>query len=195
MAEHGRLIAAAVEAFTSVSASYALAGDHAVSLYSKPRVTVDADSLVAKRDLPRLRRALEKSGHLVRKKGDTLEAFGPGEDPDASEAALELLPAELHPVWKGALDSAVEATYAGTRLRVVTRAALVAMKFAAAVSTDRPREDRLVDLSDLIRLLRPDLSPAEEREARDLAARAYRDAGKDFARLLDDLREGRPVTL
>ncbi|MCI0586168.1 MAG: nucleotidyl transferase AbiEii/AbiGii toxin family protein [Planctomycetes bacterium] len=195
MAEHGRVIASAVEAFEEVSASYALAGGHAVSLYTKPRVTVDADFLVAKRDLPRLRRALEKSGHRLRKVGDAIRAFGPGEDPGESEAALELLPAESHPVWKGALDSAVEATYAGTRLRVVRRSALVAMKFAAAVSTDRPREDRHVDLSDLIRLLRSGLSSGEEREAKDLAARAYRGAAADFEKLVDDLRHDRPVTL
>jgi hypothetical protein len=119
--------------------------------------------------------------------------LGPGEDPD--EAVVELLPVELHPVWRGAFESGVEATYSGLRVRAVTRAALVAMKFASAAATDRPREDRLVDLSDLLRIVRKGLSPSEERAARDLAGTAYRGAAADFEKLLDDLRNDRPITL
>jgi len=195
MEEQRERLEAAIGLFESVSATYALTGGHAVSLYSRPRVTVDVDFLVAKKDLPRVRKAFEKTGHRLVKAGDTYKVLREGENPDEAEAVVELLPADLHPVWKGALESAIETQYTGLRVRAVSRAGLVALKFASASSTARPREDRLVDLADLLRLLRAGLSPAEDRAARALARTAYPGAAKDFDKLVDDLRHDRPITL
>lgn len=83
----------------------------------------------------------------------------------------------------------------GHAVRIVSRGALVALKFLAAISTRRPLEDRYQDLADLGRIVAKRFAAEDEQLALEVAAHAYPGAERELAALLDDLRHSRPVKI
>ena len=185
----GRLIQLLDEA----GARYALVGGHAVSAHTRPRLTVDVDLVVEARKRAAIERAAIAHGFQVKGEKDVLRLVDSGHAADAPVA--DLLLADSHPVWAEALRTSVTGVYQGHGLPVATTPALVAMKFVAATSPDRPQEDRLQDVSDVSRLVKTGWTEADSVEALRIVSLAHSGAAQELDRLISDLRAGRPVTI
>lgn len=195
MTEHVERIRRVVAALQRRRARYALIGGHAVSHHGRPRLTVDVDFLVSARALPGVRAELERSGFVVRKRGEVLSAWDADADPAADEPVVDLVPAEHNRTQAEAIRGAVTATYQGIPLRVVTRPALVALKFLSAMSRTRGHGDRLQDVADISHLVKKSWKREDAREARRLVELSHPGAGPEIGRLIDDLLHDRPVTI
>jgi len=187
-----RILARIVSELRAAGIRHALAGGHAVSAHTRPRVTVDVDLLVDARRRSAIEQKLAQAGFTIRAERDVLRVFS---GPDAVSPVADLLLDDSHPVWAEALRGAGEGTYQGERLLVATVPALLAMKFVAATSLDRPQEDRLQDASDVARLARSHWDATTAAEARRIADLAHPGAGAELDRLVADLLAGRPVTV
>jgi|SRR5450432_357216 hypothetical protein len=185
----GRLL----QAIEETGARYALVGGHAVSAHTRPRLTVDVDIVIETRKQAAVERALAVQGFRTLRERDVLRVFEAGEL--ESPAVADLLLADSHPVWAEALRTATPGVYQGQSLPLATVAALVAMKFVAAASLDRPQEDRLQDVSDISRLVKTRWTDADAAETRRIAELAHPGAAADLDRLISDLLAGRPVTI
>lgn len=158
-------------------------------------MTVDVDFLVAARALGRLDEAMSKEGFLTRRRGDVLRVWEAGADVDRDEPIVDFVPAELHATQKEALRTAIEVTYQGVHLRVVTRAALVALKFLSATSGHRAAADRAQDVADLGHVVGQSWTNPDAAEARRLLDLYRPEAGVNLDRLIDDLRNDRPIQI
>jgi hypothetical protein len=174
---------------------YALVGGHAVSFHWKPRLTVDIDFLVPERALAGLERALPEHGFVGQRRGEVLRVWVAGADPATSDPVVDFVPAEFNRAQEEALRTALDVVYQKLPLRVVTRAALVALKFLSATSEARAVADKHQDLADLAHLVQQAWRPADAREARRLVGMSYAGAGGDLDRLVGDILAGRPITV
>lgn len=174
---------------------HALVGGHAVSYYARPRVTVDVDFLMPARSMAGLGRALERAGFLVAMHGDVLRAWDRGADPAADEPVVDFVPAEHNRAQTEALRTAERVTYNGIALRIVTRPALVALKFLSSTSRTRAHLDRLQDATDIGRVVKASWTDGDAREARRLVELWNPAAGAELDRLVDDLLHDRPITI
>jgi hypothetical protein len=174
---------------------YALVGGHAVSFHTRPRVTVGVDFLVSSRSLRRIRRELGNAGFVVKERGEVLRLWDPGADTEKDEPVVEIIPAEYNETQREALRTALDVDYQDITIRIVSRPALVALKYLSAVSPARARVDRGQDVVDMGRLVARGWTDADSREARRLVELSHPAAGDDFSRLVEDLRAGRPITI
>jgi hypothetical protein len=179
-----------LDALRSAGVRHALAGGHAVSAHTRPRMTIDVDLLIDARRRTTVERSLHEAGFTLRTEKDVLHVLS---DPEATVVA-DLL-SDSHPVWAEALRTAVNGHYQGQRLPVVTPASLIAMKYLAATSPSRPQEERLIDVSDISRLAKAHWSEEEAQEALRIVELAFRGAGRALERLVGDLLANRPVTI
>lgn len=195
MAEQLDRIRRVIDLFTALNIRYALVGGHAVSYHWKPRLTVDVDFIVPANALSRLERELPAAGFIVEKRGEILRAWDPSSDPKQDDSVVDLLPAEYNEAQREALRTAVEVRYQDLVLRVVTRPALVALKYLSAISGTRVHEDKLQDAVDIAHLVKKSWPAEDAGEARRLVTLSIPDCGGDFDRLVDDLLHGRPITI
>lgn len=179
-------------AIEGARARWALAGGHAVSAHVRPRVTVDVDFVVEGRRRKAVERALGDAGFTLRRSGDVLRLL---DKPDDEEPVADILFSHLHALYPEVLRTAVEVRYQGRTLSVVSRPALVLMKYLAAASQTRAPEDRMQDATDIAQVVRRSWSAADAAEVARLARLAHAGAGDEVARLVDDLRAGRKVTV
>ena len=87
-----------------------------------------------------------------------------------------------------ALRGAGPVRYQGLTLRIVTRPAVVALKFLAATSPHRDRLDKMQDVTDMGHIAKQAWSDEDDAEARRLVERTQPGAGRDLGQLIDDLR-------
>ena len=174
---------------------YALVGGHAVSFHWKPRLTVDIDFLVPERALAGLERALPEQGFVGQRRGEVLRVWNAGADPKEADPVVDFVPAEHNRTQHEALRTALDAVYQELAVRVVTRPALVALKFLSATSATRAVGDKHQDLADLAHLVQQAWSPADAREARRLIELSHPGGGSDLDRLIGDVLAGRPITV
>ena len=83
----------------------------------------------------------------------------------------------------------------GHEVRVVSRGAVVAMKFSAAVSATRKRSDRGQDLVDMRRIVEARFTDDDSKTALAVAEAQVPGVREELARLLDDLRNDRPIEI
>ena len=181
-----------VLALERARARWAVVGGHAVSAHTRPRVTVDIDLLVEGHRRAAVEDALRAEGFTIRQDGDALRVLAA---PGDTEPVADVLFSHLHALWPEVLRTAVETTYQDRNVRVCSRVALVVMKFLAAVSPQRAPEDRHIDVADIAALVRRGWTEAEASEAARLARFGHPGAAEELARLVDDLRAGRAVTI
>ena len=195
MAEHVDRIRRVVALLERLRVNYAVIGGHAVSFHARPRLTVDIDFLVAMNKLSAIEKALPDAGFVVRRRGDLLSAWDQGMDPDTDEAVLDFVPAELSDAQAEALRSAIDVQYQNLTLRMVTRPALIALKFLSATSLTRGPLDKMQDVVDIGHTIEKSFTDAELAEAQRIVAAANPPAAAELFRLIDDLRQGRKITI
>jgi hypothetical protein len=195
MSEQTARIRRVVELLRRRRVSYALVGGHAVSYHWKPRLTVDVDFLVPGRAIAGLERALAGAGFQAQRRGEVLRAWDADADPAIDDPVVDFVPAEYNAAQAEALRTAVKVDYQGIPLRVVTRAALVALKFLSAVSQTRGVADKHQDVADLAHVVEQAWTAEDAREARRLVELFAPAAGAQLAQLVADLLAGCPITI
>ena len=190
--DRARTLAELSEILEEVGSEHVLIGGLAVGYHGRLRATVDVDLLVPRAQLGALAAALTARGYVVVEHPDRIRAYPPGVDPADSdaEAIADLVAREAHPVLEAAARHGQPARVLGHTVRIVSRGALVALKFHAAISPRRAMLDRQQDLVDIGRVVVKRFEPADERLAIEIAAHAYPGAEHELAALIDDLRHG-----
>ena len=178
-----------------VGSDHAVIGGIAVGYHGRLRATVDVDMLVPRAKLEDLAHALRARGYVVAHTQDMVRVYPPGADPDHAEAIADLVAREANPVLEAAARVAEPAKILGYQVRIVPRGALVALKFHDAISLRREIEDRYQDVADIGRIIKKRFEPGDEQLALQIAAHAYPGAEVELAKLIDDLRHGRPVKI
>ena len=183
------------EILAEVGSDHALIGGIAVGYHGRLRATVDVDLLVPRKKLSSLARALQSRGYVVTHTPEMVRVYPAAADPEHDDSIADLLAREANPVLEAAARVAEPATVLGHPVRIVARGALVALKFHAAISIRRAIGDRYQDVADIGRIIAKRFDASDEQLALDVAAHAYPGAEAELAKLIDDLRHGRPVKI
>lgn len=190
-----RTLAELAEIFAEVGADHALIGGIAVGYYARKRATEDVDLLVPRGRLDALAAAFTARGYVVVQPRDRVRVYPAGADPAEDEALADLVAWEANPELAAAARAAEPATVLGHGVRIVPRGALVALKFHSAVSPRRAVEDRHQDVADIGRIIKKRWEPEDHALALQIASLPYPGAEGELAKLLDDLKHGRVVTI
>lgn len=195
MDERAAMLSVLTEVLAQVEADAVLVGGLAVGYHGRLRATIDVDLLVPKRKMGRIVKALEARGYVVARQPGMARVYPAGAVVGQDEAIADLVEREANPVLREAARASEDAVVLGHPVKIVTRGALVALKFHAAVSPKRGIADRYMDVSDIGRVLEKRFERSDEEVALRVAEGAYPGARADLARMLADLRAGRPVRL
>jgi hypothetical protein len=193
--ERGKMLGELAGVLAEVGAEHALVGGLAVGYHGRVRATVDVDLLVPGRKLKSLARALEARGYHVKVSDDMIRVFAAGANLESGEPIADLVSREANPVLAAAFAEVEPATVLGQLVNVVRRGALVALKFHAAISPNRRIEDRYQDVADIGRIIAKRFDDDDLDLARRIAGHMHPGATAELEKLIDDLRNGRPVTL
>lgn len=194
MDDRARTVAELGEVLDEVGSEHALVGGLAVGLYGRPRATIDVDLLVPRAKIAAIASALERRGHRCVRHEDTVRVYEKGA-PEDSEPVVDLVIRESNPVLKAAAKTAHPAKILGHDVNVVSRGALVALKFHAAISPTRRIGDRYQDIADIERVIAREWKEDDEKTALAIARQMHPGAPEELARLVADLKAGRPVKL
>jgi hypothetical protein len=195
MDERAKMLGVLLDVFDEVGAEHCLIGGIAVGYHGRVRATVDVDMLVPKRKLAGILAALDSRGYVVTRHSGMARVYAPGADPANDEAIADLVEREANPTLREAARVAEDATVLGHPVQIVSRGALVALKFQAALSPTRRIDDRYIDVGDMGRVLRTRFDEADEALALRVAETIYPGARDDLAQMIDDLRNNRPVKI
>lgn len=193
--ERARTLAELSVILAEVGSDHAVIGGIAVGYHGRLRATVNVDMLVPRSKLEDLAHALRARGYVVAHTQDMVRIYPPEADPDHADAIADLVARKANPVLEAAARVAEPAKVLGHQVRIVPRGALVALKFHAAISPRRAIGDRYQDVADISRIIAKRFEPGDEQQALQIAAYAYPGAEAELAKLIDDLRHGRPVKI
>ena len=180
-----RKLVRVLEVFRETGVRWALVGAHAIGTFTHPRATEDFDFVIEDARLRGVLDALEKElGEL-----DPID-MGPAIRLRAHD--LDLIRSATHPLFQAALDRV--RTVGDWRIPVPE--VLLALKFLAAVSPWRDRTKKMQDTVDLRALYMAVGKDALDAELlRELAAKVYPGAEKEFSELLARLESGEPSAI
>jgi hypothetical protein len=195
MDERAGMLAELSIVLDEVGSEHALIGGLAAGHHGRTRATIDVDLLVPGRKLKPLAQALERRGYRVTPfLPDMIRVYPRGAAAEG-EAIADLVSKDANPVLRAAFGAVEPAEVLGHRVNLITRGALVALKFHAATSQKRRHGDRLQDTVDIERVITKHFDAEDLAVARSIAEHAYPGAGDDLEKLVDDLRSGRPITI
>jgi hypothetical protein len=188
----GRFPGLVLDIFSRLDAAgveWVLVGAQAVNLYLvRPRATVDVDIVVRKKDLRKAKKALEEACGDVT---DSEVHFRGLLWPAPSRLEVDVIKSTSHPLFDEALDRKVPVE--GVPAPCIE--ALLALKYLSAVSPWRSKPDKLQDISDFIRAFFDNRPRIDRSLLSDLASRAYKNAGAEFEKFLEDVEDDRPITI
>jgi hypothetical protein len=195
MDERAKMLAELVEILSVIGSEHVLVGGLAVGYHGRLRATVDVDLLLPGPKLEAAAGELAARGYVVKTFPDVLRVYSPGADPASGEAIADLVSRDANPVLKAAFAQAEPATILGQQVKVVSRGGLVALKFHAAISPARRIGDRYQDIADIDRVVAKRFDVHDAEVARRIVEHSHSGAVVEFDKLIDDLKNGRPVTL
>jgi hypothetical protein len=192
--ERARTLRELTDVLAAVGSEHVLIGGLAVGFHGRPRATLDVDLLVPGKSLVDVREALEGRGYLMKSFPGMLRTYR-AEDTSASESLADIVSREANPVLREASRHHEPATLFGISVNVVRRGALVALKFQAVTSPERKLADRYQDLADIGHVMQKKFDAEDRRLAATVAATIDGNAKVRLEAMLDELAQGRPVTL
>lgn len=195
MDQRAAMLGVLLDVLAEIGGEHCLVGGIAVGYHSRLRATVDVDMLIPAHNGGRIAQALERLGYVVTKHQGMMRVYAPGGVPGRDEAVADLVEREANPTLREAARASEDAVVLGHPVRLVQRGALVALKFHAAVSPTRRIGDRYIDVGDMDRILQTKFDASDEAVALRIADTMYPGAREELARMIDDLRNNRPVKL
>jgi hypothetical protein len=182
--------------FEKERVSYVLVGGHMLSFYTGvARATVDADFIVGGKDFFRAAKVINEVyshfKHCDRVYHVTYDTRKSGQkDPER----IDLIK-DGFPLFREVVQHYCHTLRTGMHsVKVPTVEAAIALKFAASISPNRGDESKPVDNADFLRLVRSrnNLDTTALSRLGDLV---YRGGGKELVSVVEDVRNGKPVSL
>jgi hypothetical protein len=194
MDERARMMGELKAVLDEVGSEHVLVGGLAAGYHGRVRATVDVDLLVPGRKLKQLSQALAARGFELRNFPDMIRVYPPGSNPNEAESIANLVSRDANPVPQAAFSATEPAQILGHQVNLIRRGALVALKFHAAVSRERRLGDRYQDLADIERIVVKRFDAEDRALARSIADKMYPGAADELEKLVEDLKNGRPVS-
>ena len=193
MDERAEMLGVLTTVLAEVGAAHCLIGGIAVGYHARLRATVDVDLLISGRKTRRVEAALQTRGYVVVRHDGMLRVYPFDSDPAKVESIADLVEWEANEALREAAKTALQAEVLGQTVSIVSRGALVALKYLAAVSSTRRVGDRYQDVADISRILDKQFGEDDEAEALRIADLMHPGAREELLRMIDDLRNDRPV--
>jgi len=182
--------------FEKDKVSYVLIGGHMLSFYTgTARATVDVDFIISGADFNRASKVIVKNysqfkehDHVYHVTYDTKKSKTP--DPERIDLVKDgfALFREIVKHYSVTLSANKQ------KIKIPTIEAAIALKFAASISPNRGDENKPVDNADLIRLIRT-TSKFDEKALLALGELTYNGGGKELLKVVNDVGEGKKVSL
>lgn len=183
--------------FEKEKLSYVLIGGHLMSFYTGiARATVDVDFIVGGKDF-------QKATKLIKSHYDQLSENNKVHHVTYDSKSSKTIDRERIDLVKDtfSLFSAVVNRYSITlragkeSIKVPTIEAAIALKFAACISPYRGDDDKPVDQSDLMKLIKSRSEKPDERKLKELGDLIYSGGGKELIVVVDDVIAGKRINL
>ncbi|MBI4614146.1 MAG: nucleotidyl transferase AbiEii/AbiGii toxin family protein [Planctomycetes bacterium] len=177
---------------SSARVRFVLTGAHATNAWTRRvRATMDVDVVIASRDHRKAVRAVQQAfPHLKARDTEVVTRFL---DAKADQVVIDLMKPrdrllkvlfkEEHVRW---------IRLGGERVAIPDLETAAALKFAAMVSPNRARTDKMQDAVDFARIVEANARLSLARLAH-LAERVYRGGGEEARRLVSAIRKGEPL--
>ncbi len=181
--------------FESNNVSYVLIGGHMLSYYTgTARATVDVDFIIGGADFERASRVIDKAYAQFKHNNQvyhvTYDTKKHVKDPERID-----LVKDGFPLFKAVVQKYCVTLRAKKKVvKIPTIEAAIALKFAASISPNRGDENKPVDNADLMRLIRT-TTKLNEQALLALGELVYSGGGKELAAVVNDVRQGKAISL
>jgi hypothetical protein len=181
-----------IRTLNSAGVRFVLVGAHGLGGWTgKPRAKQEVDVVVQARSHKKALQALcEEYPYLLT---EDLEVVTRLRDPEDDKVRIDLMKPK-QPIVKAALDNTHQVTKEGLTYQIPTLEMALGMKFAAMISLYRAEEDRLMDASDFISMVKAHPSLNLEKLA-ELGQLVYNGGGAEIAELVGRVRAGQKLEL
>ncbi|MBI3563245.1 MAG: hypothetical protein HY080_16195 [Gammaproteobacteria bacterium] len=182
--------------FEQEQISYTLIGGHMLSYYTGvTRATVDVDFLIRNADFSRAVSLMQQHYSQFDYKDKVFHVTFDARDQSSTEPERIDLVKDGFALFREIVNRHSVTRHAGKhKIRIPTREAAIALKFAATISPNRQEENKSVDLADLIRLIKT-AADLDEAVIVNLGELVYQGGGRELIDVVVSVRSGRPVNL
>lgn len=176
--------------------SYVLIGGHMLSFYTgTARATVDVDFIIGGASFSRATEVIDKAYSQFKHHDRIYHVTYDSKKSNQKDPERIDLVKDSFPLFREIVEKYCHTLRTSQyTVKVPTIEAAIALKFAASISPHRGDENKPIDNTDLLRLVRSgnSLDPAALIKLGDLV---YRGGGKELVSIVNDIRSGKPVSL
>jgi len=182
--------------FESENISYVLIGGHMLSYYiGTARATVDVDFIIGGTDFERASKAIHKAYTQFKYHNRVYHVTYDTKKMHAKDPERIDLVKDGFPLFKAVVQQYCVTLRAKKQVvRIPTIEAAVALKFAASISPNREDENKSIDNADLMRLIRS-TSNLNKQVLLALGELIYSGGGKELVEVVNDIRQGKTISL
>ncbi|MBT3724614.1 MAG: hypothetical protein HOM14_18870 [Gammaproteobacteria bacterium] len=182
--------------FESKNVSYVLIGGHMLSYYTgTARATVDVDFIIGGTDFERASKEINKAYAQFKHHNRVYHVTYDTQKTHEKDPERIDLVKDGFPLFKAVVQKYCVTLRAKKQVvKIPTIEAAIALKFAASISPNRGDENKPIDNADLMRLIRatPNLN---EHAILALGELVYSGGGKELAAVVNDVRQGKTISL
>ena len=182
--------------FEKEKMAYVLIGGHMLSYYTgTARATVDVDFIVQGNDFSRAAAAIDKAYKQFKHNDRIYHVTYDSMHPNTKDSERIDLIRDKFPLFREVVQN-YSVTIRGSKqtIKIPTPEAAIALKFAASISPNRGDENKPVDNADLLRLVRAKTN-LNTKALTKLGDLVYPGGGKELASIVNDIQNGKPVSL
>ena len=185
-----------VALFEKEQISYVLIGGHLLSFYTgTARATVDVDFIISGSDFLRATKVINKAYQQFNQHDRIFHVTYDSKISKQKDAERIDLVKDGEPLFRAVVLHYSHTLRSGDHtIKVPTIEAAIALKFAAAISPHRGDENKPIDHSDLLKLVRS-TSHFNETALMKLGDLAYRGGGRELISVVTDIRNNKPIRL
>lgn len=182
--------------FEKERVSYVLIGGHMLSFYTgAARATVDVDFIIGGADFSRAAKVIDKTYTQFKHNDRVYHVTYDSKKANQKDPERIDLVRDTFPLFSEIVRRYCHILRASKHtVKIPTVEAAIALKFAASISPNRGDENKPIDNADLLRLIRSrnnlDLNALMR-----LGDLVYQGGGKELISIIEDVRNGKPVSL
>ncbi len=183
--------------FEKEKLAYVLIGGHLMGFYTGiARATVDVDFIVGGKDFLRATKLIKRH-YAQLAENDKVQhiTYDSKASKTIDKERIDLVK-DTFPLFKAIVNCfSITLTASGESIKVPTIEAAIALKFAACISPYRSGDDKPVDQSDLMKLIKASATKPNAKTLKELGDLIYPGGGKELIAVVDDVSEGRKTSL
>lgn len=176
--------------------AYVLIGGHMLCFYTgTARATVDVDFIIGGADFSRATNVIGKAFTQFEYHDQVYHVTYDSKKPGQKDLERIDLVKDGFALFRDVVKSYFHTLRAASHtVKVPTLEAAIALKFAASISPNRGDQNKPVDNADLLMLVRSS-NTLDNAVLTILGDLVYRGGGKELVSIVEDIREGKPVSL